>query len=123
MMAEKEVNEFYIALDEYLDDVLWGGELAQVDLYEDGEAMFHKGPYYHGSQTVLYLYSLDKTDFEEHFGKEFAYLQGKDNLYVVQIADMIDSNEIEGVYETKEQALKEMNVYRKWFRMEYNLEK
>lgn len=115
----------YDVVDDYITDVIWGGESEQVDLYDEGEELHHEGPYYWGSQKVLYMYEISKDELEEHYeDEEFDDdFNEQGVIYVVQIADMIESNEIEGIYETYEEAFKAMNDYRTWFRANYEIEK
>ena len=108
MVSILDTKEVINLFDEYIEEVLVGGEYEQFDVFPPFHPRHYSEDFKTGSEMVIYVYWVDKNevqDMRNYFESDLSFLD-KEEYYVVQYSDMSRGDYVIKVLEDRDKALK-----------------
>lgn len=108
MVSILDTKEVINLFDEYIEEVLVGGEYEQFDVFPPFHPRHYSEDFKTGSEMVIYVYWVDKNevqDMRDYFESDLPFLD-KEEYYVVQYSDMSRGDYVIKVLEDRDKALK-----------------
>ena len=108
MVSILDTKEVINLFDEYIEEVLVGGEYEQFDVFPPFHPRHYSEDFKTGSEMVIYVYWVDKNevqDMRDYFESDLSFLD-KEEYYVVQYSDMSRGDYVIKVLEDRDEALK-----------------
>lgn len=108
MINTLDTKEVVNLFDEYIEEVLVGGEYEQFDVFPPFHPRHYSEDFKTGSEMVIYVYWVDKNemqDMRDYFESDLSFLD-KEEYYVVQYSDMSRGDYVIKVLEDRDEALK-----------------
>ena len=108
MVSILDTKEVINLFDEYIEEVLVGGEYEQFDVFPPFHPRHYSEDFKTGSEMVIYVYWVDKNevqDMRDYFESDLSFLD-KEEYYVVQYSDMSRGDYVIKVLEDRDKALK-----------------
>ena len=108
MVSILDTKEVINLFDEYIEEVLVGGEYEQFDVFPPFHPRHYSEDFKTCSEMVIYVYWVDKNevqDMRDYFESDLPFLD-KEEYYVVQYSDMSRGDYVIKVLEDRDKALK-----------------